>query len=214
MTQPSLAPRQARSRESETKLLKAAVAVLGKYGLEGATIPRVAEHAGLTPGAVYRRFTDKNALLERVILRMLEDQLVHQQRMLTPEIASEFELPAFVEKMIRAMLVSYRDNAKLLQALRQFVQGSDHRAFKRKAAELEARAMEYLVDVLMTYRKQIRHPDPKPALCMAFIMLTATLVQVVVVDGKLQDVQNFIATDDDSLVREWTRMFLSYLGAM
>jgi len=51
----SLAPQQARSRESLRKLLKAAAEVLGQHGLDGATIPRIAAHAGLTPGAIYRR---------------------------------------------------------------------------------------------------------------------------------------------------------------
>src|SRR5437868_3424328 len=56
MTDKTLAPQQARSRESTRRLLKAAAEVLGQHGLEAATIPRIAEHAGLTPGAVYRRF--------------------------------------------------------------------------------------------------------------------------------------------------------------
>ena len=46
----SLAPQQARSRESLRKLLKAAAEVVGQHGLENATIPRIASHAGLTPG--------------------------------------------------------------------------------------------------------------------------------------------------------------------
>ncbi|HEX4681826.1 MAG TPA: helix-turn-helix domain-containing protein, partial [Gemmatimonadaceae bacterium] len=59
----TLQPQQERSRESERKLLKAAAEVLGQHGVEGATIPRIARHAGLTPGAVYRRFRDKDELL-------------------------------------------------------------------------------------------------------------------------------------------------------
>jgi AcrR family transcriptional regulator len=213
MTKPSLAPRQARSRESETKLIKAAVDVLGRYGLEGATIPRVAEHAGLTPGAVYRRFPDKNALLERCILRILEDQLKHLERALTPEIASKSKLAPLVEEIVRAMLVSYQNNAKLLHALRQFSQASDHRAFKRKAVELEIRAVEHLLDVLMAHKKHIRHPDPRAALSMALVTLSATLAELFVVDDNLKRLQKLMPTDDESLVRELTRMFLSYIGA-
>src|SRR5262252_5506298 len=74
MATKSLAPQQARSRESLRKLLKAAGEVLGQHGVEGTTIPRIAAHAGLTPGAIYRRFKDKDALLEAVILRLVERQ--------------------------------------------------------------------------------------------------------------------------------------------
>src|SRR5579863_5652122 len=74
MAKKTLAPQQARSRESMRKLLKAAAEVLGQHGLEGTTIPRIAQHAGLTPGAVYRRFPDKEALLEAVVIGILERQ--------------------------------------------------------------------------------------------------------------------------------------------
>ena len=63
-TTSSLAPQQARSRESLRKLQKATAEVLGQHGVEGTTIPRIAHHAGMTPGAIYRRFHDKDALLE------------------------------------------------------------------------------------------------------------------------------------------------------
>src|SRR5882757_1968191 len=72
--QDNLEPQQARSRESLRKLLKAAAEVLGQHGVEGTTIPRIAAHAGLTPGAVYRRFPDKDALLEAVVIGILERQ--------------------------------------------------------------------------------------------------------------------------------------------
>ena len=65
---------QARSRESLRKLLDAARVILGHYGIDGATVPRIARHAGLTPGSVYRRFQDKEALLESAILEILERQ--------------------------------------------------------------------------------------------------------------------------------------------
>src|SRR5579872_4163640 len=97
MAKSSLAPQQARSRESLRKLLKAAAEVLGQHGLEGTTIPRIARHAGLTPGAVYRRFPDKEELLETVILGILERQDERLHASLTPEMARQIPLPVFAE---------------------------------------------------------------------------------------------------------------------
>src|SRR4051794_11152851 len=85
----SLVPQQARTRESLRKLLKAASEVLGQHGIEGATIPRIAAHAGLTPGAVYRRFKDKDALLEAVLLGILERQNERLEQGLTPAAAGQ-----------------------------------------------------------------------------------------------------------------------------
>src|SRR5471030_1192097 len=94
----TLAPQQARSRESLNKLLKAAVEVLGQHGVAGTTIPRIAAHAGLTPGAVYRRFRNKDVLLETAILRILEDQRKHLRLTLSVETTAEIPLPALAEQ--------------------------------------------------------------------------------------------------------------------
>jgi AcrR family transcriptional regulator len=49
-----LPARQERSRKTRARLLRAATEVLDQEGLDGATIPRIAARAGLTPGAIYR----------------------------------------------------------------------------------------------------------------------------------------------------------------
>src|ERR1035441_6637368 len=116
MAQKTLAPQQARSRESTRKLLKAAAEVLGQHGIEGTTIPRIAQHAGLTPGAVYRRFPDKDALLETVIIGILERQDERLRMMLTPAMARQIPLAVFAEQLINNMLVSYRATAGLMRA--------------------------------------------------------------------------------------------------
>src|SRR5271165_5405649 len=76
---------QARSRESLARLLKAAAEILNKDGLEGATIPRIAARAGLSPGTVYRRFADKDALLREVCLRLLEENYQGTKKLLASE---------------------------------------------------------------------------------------------------------------------------------
>src|SRR6202158_461075 len=111
MAKKTLEPQQARSRESTRKLLKAAAEVLGQHGVEGTTIPRIALHAGLTPGAVYRRFPDKDALLETGIIGILERQDESLRIALTPAMARQIPLPVFAEQVIASMLVSYRANA-------------------------------------------------------------------------------------------------------
>src|ERR1700751_4073198 len=105
MANKTLAPQQARSRESMRKLLKAAAKALGQDGLEGATIPRIAQHAGLTPGTIYRRFPDKDALLETVIIRSLERQDERLRMIFTPAMARQIPLGVFAEQLITNMRV-------------------------------------------------------------------------------------------------------------
>src|SRR6185369_4128135 len=130
-TRKTLEPQQARSRESLRRLLKAATEVLGQRGVEGTTIPRIARHAGLTPGSVYRRFHDKEALLETAILGILERQ-DERVRHMTTSSAARIPLPILAEQSIGGMVTVYRMNAPLLRAMRQFSQSRTRTPFWTK----------------------------------------------------------------------------------
>ena len=207
----SLAPQQARSRESLRKLLKAAAEVLGQHGVEGATIPRIAAHAGLTPGAVYRRFKDKDALLEAVVLRMVERQDERLRLGIAPAAASQIPLAVFAEQFIGSLVVSYRANAPLLRAIRHFVQGKIHTPFERKAVRHEMRAFEWMVDLFLSHGPEINHPEPRLAVSMGLLMVASTLMETVVLPTDLGPMKAFMPKDDRGLTRELTRAFLSYL---
>lgn len=206
------APQQARSRESERKLLRAAAVVLTLHGLEGATIPRIAKLAGLTPGAVYRRFPDKEALLETVIIGILERQDERLRIALTPEMAGRIPLSVFAEQFIGSMLVSYRANAKLLRSLRQFVQGRTDTPFHKKAAKLEMRALQYVVELFLMHRKDIKHPEPQMAVYLAIVMLTSTLIELILIDHDMKHWRAVLPKDDVALKRELLRAFMGYLS--
>jgi AcrR family transcriptional regulator len=209
----SLAPQQARSRESLRKLLKAAAEVLGQHGVDGATIPRIAAHAGMTPGAVYRRFRDKETLLEAVILGILERQTERLEMSgLTVTSAGQVPLAVFTEQVIGSLVVSYRANAPLLRAMRQFAQMRANTAFWRKASRLEVMGFERVVKMFLIHKAEIRHPDPKAAVPLALMLVISTLIEVIVMPTDLGLMRPFLP-DDAGLKRELTRAFLSYLGA-
>ena len=208
----TLAPQQARSRESLRKLLKAAAEVLGQHGVEGTTIPRIAAHAGMTPGAIYRRFHDKDTLIETMILGIMERQDQRLRTALTPEMARQIPLRVFAQQLIHSLVLSYRVNLGLLRAIRQFTQSRPQTPFYKKVVKLEFRSYLYLVDLFLIHRKEIKHPDPKTAVSFALTMLLSTLIELVLVDQDLKNWQQIIPKDDQSLNRELLRAFLSYLG--
>jgi AcrR family transcriptional regulator len=207
----SLEPQQERSRESLQKLLRAATEVLGQHGIEGTTIPRIAQHAGLTPGSVYRRFHDKEALLETAILGMLE-RTGENVRNLTPEMVREIPLPVFAEQIINSFVVGYRARASLLRAIRQFVHGRSQTAFGRKASRIEIRTYQRLVDLFLIHGDRIKHPDPRIAVSMGLMMVVSTVYELVVTHSDLSSWKDLLPKDDQALKRELTRAFLSYLG--
>ncbi|HEY7404406.1 MAG TPA: TetR/AcrR family transcriptional regulator [Candidatus Angelobacter sp.] len=211
-TKKGLAPQQERSRESLRKLLKAAAEVLGQHGVEGATIPRIAQHAGLTPGAVYRRFHDKEALLEEVILGILERQDERMKTGITPEKAAQIPLPVFAEQVVGGMVVVYRANAALLRAMRTFAQSRQLTPFHRKISKIEARSFDRAIELFLAHRKEIRHPDPRTAITLGIMFISSMLYEWLVMPLDVSEWKQFLPKDDQILKRELTRAFLSYLG--
>jgi AcrR family transcriptional regulator len=64
-------PQQARSRAALRRLLASAEHVLVNEGVKEFTIARVAEHAGVSVGGVYRRFASKEQLIDAVRYELL-----------------------------------------------------------------------------------------------------------------------------------------------
>lgn len=211
-TKTVLPAHQARSRESLRKLLNAAIEVLGQYGVEGATIPRIARHAGLTPGSVYRRFHDKEALIETAILEILERQEEKMTTTMAPQVPSRASLAAFAEQVISGMVASYRTNAALLRGIRQFVQTRANSAFGKKALGLQLQHFKRTVELFLSYGEEIRHPHPRRAVSLALMMVVGTLFQVAVWPIGSEYVKDLLPKDDRGLTQELTRAFLSYLG--
>lgn len=194
------------------KLTRAAAEVLGQHGVEGTTIPRIAQHAGLTPGSIYRRFHDKDALLEATVLGILERQEERTRTGMTPEAISQIPLPVFAEQVINGMVLGYRLNTPLLRAIRIFVQGRVNTPFWKKATKLEVRSFERVIELFLSHKEEIKHPDPRLAISMAMMMVISSLFELVVMPHDLGPIKHFLPKDDLALRKELLRMFLSYLG--
>jgi len=207
-----LAPQQARSRESLHRLLQAAVEMLGQHGVAGATIPRIAAHAGLTPGAVYRRFRNKDVLIETAILRILEDQDKGLRLSLTVAGTANIPLASLAEQVIDSLVTSYRANAGFLRAVRQFLHDKEGSPFWNKAAKLEMRTLEHLVTIFLGHGPEIGHPEPRGATALGLLMVIGTLWEIVVNPGDTKLWKGLLPTDDRTLKAELRRSFLSYLG--
>jgi len=207
----TLEPQQERSRESLQKLLRATIEVLGQHGVEGATIPRIARHAGLTPGSVYRRFHDKEALLETAILGILERQN-ENLRTMTPEMVREIPLRVFADQIINGFVVGYRARAPLIRAMRQFVQSRTGSPFYKKATRLEIKTYERLIELFMMHNDRINHPDPAIAISTGLMMVVSTVYELVVLPPDLTAWKGLLPNDDPALKRELVRAFLTYLG--
>lgn len=207
----SLEPQQERSRESLRRLLKAAAQVVGENGLARATIPRIASHASLTPGAVYRRFRNKDVLLETMIVQMMEDQDRSVRQSITTAMAAETPTADLAAQVIDALLISYRRNAGLLRAVRQFAQDREGSPFWKRATKLQMRTMEYVVDLLVTSKGEIKHANPRAAVGLGLAMVVGALWELVVHSSNAQLWRGLVPGNDKELQRELTHSFLRHL---
>jgi AcrR family transcriptional regulator len=53
--------------ERRTEIIDAALLILGEHGVDGMTMARIAEAVGITPGALYRHFGSRDAILAAVL---------------------------------------------------------------------------------------------------------------------------------------------------
>jgi AcrR family transcriptional regulator len=209
----SLAPQQSRSRESLQKLMQAAKEVLQEKGLEGATIPRIAARAGLSPGSVYRRFPDKDALLRKVVLSFVQGIDDRTVLALTPELAKQHKLKFFVELIVRDSLMSYRKYSRMLSSITQFFRAHPSAAFRREVDEIETRSFRRIVRFLLHYRNDIHHPDPEAAVSFSLAVLGFSLREIVLMEVITDVWAPLLPKDDNQLVHEFTSMMLKYMRA-
>lgn len=207
----SLAPQQSRSRESLKRLVKAAQDVLQEKGLEGATIPRIAARAGLSPGAVYRRFPDKDALLRKVVVATLQRIDERTAVFLTPDLAKQCTLKFFIEQIVRDSLLSYRRYPRLLSSITQFFRTHPSAAFRREVDEIETRTFRRVVQFLLQYRKDVHHPDPEAAISFSLAVLAFSLRELILMEVITDVWAPLLPKDDNQLVDEFTSMVLRYL---
>lgn len=209
---PSLAPKQKRSRESLKRLLKSAAEVLQEKGLDAATIPMIARRAGLSPGSVYRRFRDKDALLRTLFLGILESSEQHTEEVLGREARAHDPLDVLIKGLVSTTLEGYRKNAALMKALTEFARRHPNSAFRRRVDEIEVRNFRRIVDSLLARRGEIMHPNPETAVSLGLMTLGLSLREIVILDALSEAWAPLLPKTDAELVEELSNALLRYLG--
>jgi AcrR family transcriptional regulator len=212
MPKTTLPAHQARSRESLVRLLKAAAEILNKDGLEGATIPRIAARAGLSPGTVYRRFPDKDALLREVCLRLLEENYRGTKMLLASEQWKKMSLVEISRTVIAITLRGHHSHRGLLRAYLLFSLQHPDAAFIRRCEELEWKTLQDVGELLLTHRSEIRHPDPESAVKLAVLTVGIVAAGIFILPQHSNDYDRFLPDMEGKLNHELPRMFLRYLG--
>jgi len=193
------------------RLLIAAMDVIEAKGLAGVTIPEVAAAANVATGSIYRRFTDKDALLRTVFLGLLEAWQEGNRASLPADRFEGRSLEQALHALARALVAQYRGRTGLLKALDQFLESQADAAFRERATGLMEANFQRVVAALLPFRDRIAAADPERAI--RFALLSAmTVIEV----HKLHDAllwNRLLPLDDEALAAETARAMAAYLTA-
>jgi len=199
--------KQARSRLTLHRLLSAAEALLEHGGLDAATVPAIAETAGVSVGVVYRRFPGKDALLRAVYERFFS--IYGEQNRARLQSLSMLDLPlsALARAVIVGMTQGYQQRRGLLRALIRYARthrDAEFRAAAKKMSRDTSRAITYL---LIRHRDGIAHPEPEKAIELGLLAVAATRQTILLEEETLHGIE-----EPEHLEEEMVRLFFGYLG--
>ena len=204
-------PHQARSRETLRRLLDAAELMMLKHGPDGATLPRIAKHAQVSPGTVYRRFRDKDALMAAVFRRFANRSSAATAAGFDPDAVRAIGLVHFSINVVQGMVQGFRANAALSRAAMQYAERHPTLDFIQKTNASEAGSLQRMVDTFLIWRDEIKHPDPEHAIRFAFLVV-ATILRDLIIFDRARMMSVVVPVNDEMLKEELPRVFLRCLG--
>lgn len=150
-------PQQARSAATLARVLRAAEEIASSAGLEEMTISGVAERAGVSVGTIYRRFEDKEQLINALTERMLdrrEEYMAERLRKAQPSLSGVMDAYA------HALLQSFADSSNLFPELLRARGAKPSDRGGRTITEIH----RLLLEAAAPYADEIRRSDPEAAL--------------------------------------------------
>jgi TetR/AcrR family acrAB operon transcriptional repressor len=104
-------PRSKSSNHTRDKILLAALTIFSRRGYSEASMDEIAREAGITKGALYWHFQDKQALYEAVVDLVLKRQM----EAISKPLAGLSSLEEKVEAVVRATIDFYRSNQQVVE---------------------------------------------------------------------------------------------------
>jgi AcrR family transcriptional regulator len=169
-------PKQRRSRESYERVLDAAHALLEENGFEGFTAQEVAARSGVSIGAIYERFGNKETLLRAVHARLMQAMSVAGESAGDPAADADGAAGA-IAAVVAGMAKVMNDNRKALRAFMHL--GAVDEEISARGSKASIALSKTFKRSLMPYAAEFQHPHPDVALDVAFRIAYSTLARQV-----------------------------------
>jgi AcrR family transcriptional regulator len=197
-------PQQARTRQSLTRLLDAAEQLVSEKGFADTGIAEIARAAGASVGGFYRRFGDKQGLLQALHARFCDEACATADDALDPVRWLDASTANVVRQFVAFLVQIYRQREGFFRAYMQA--GFSDEVVRRRTVELNEYLHAKLAALFADRRADLTHPDAELGPAFALDLMLGALNQAV------QLRQTELGLADPRLDDELPRAFLAYLG--
>ena len=203
-------PRQVRSQETLHRILDAAERVLDEKSFTEATVAEIMLRAGVTVGAFYRRFPDKDALLHFLDERFFNQIGERGEALLNVERWRGASTADVLTEVAHAAVELYLSNRGVARSL--FLRARVDPVVQDTARRVNAHFIERLQALLLEpeRRGELTHPDPERAIALGFMMFIGALRETTVFGEVWPNHREIVG---GALADEMARLYLAYLGA-
>jgi AcrR family transcriptional regulator len=202
-------PQQTRSQETLDRILDAAEKVLEEKSFTEATLAEIMERAGVTVGAFYRRFPDKDALLH-----LLDERFFHEMHERADELLDAgrwrgASVTDIIRELARTAVQVYAARRGLARSI--FLRARVDPVIQASGRRVNAHYIERLRQVLLdpSRRDEVTHPDPERAIALGFMMFYGALRETTVFGEVWPDHDRLVGSD---LGDQMARLYLAFLG--
>jgi AcrR family transcriptional regulator len=202
-------PQQTRSQETLDRILDAAERVLEEKSFTEATLAEIMERAGVTVGAFYRRFPDKDALLHLLDERFFKEMKERADELLDPNHWRGASISEILTEFARTAVEVYA--AKRGVARSVFLRARVDPVIQATGRQVNAHNIERLRALLLdpSRRAELTHPDPERAIALGFMMFFGALRETTVFGEVWPEHRQLVG---ENLGDEMAHLYLSYLG--
>ena len=199
-------PQQSRSQETLDRILDAAEQVLAEKSFGEATLAEIMDRAGVTVGAFYRRYPDKNALLRHLDERFFAELLTRGEVLFDAARWENVPTRQIIDQFCIEAVEVYSARRGLLRSL--FLRARTDAVLQQSALHVNQAFISKLRGLLMPRRNELTHPDPERAIELGFMMVVGALRELVV----FGETWPAPPAHTPELAREISRMYRGYLG--
>lgn len=161
-------PKQRRSRLSAERVLNASLELLEESGFDAFTVVDVSKRAGMSVGAIYARFGNKESMLRATHAYGMERMLEEHTAVAQAAEHGASDLRGSVLEAVEMVAAVFQGNENLLRAFMR-LGAIDEVVSERGSASSKDLSRRFKEKVL-AYRAELVHPNPEVAVDVAYRM--------------------------------------------